>query len=398
MWRTDTNTHYLDGSYLKSVASTSTAGVSRLGFFIAKGISNGGGQTERLSILSDGKVGIGTDSPSHRLQLGTNTSTSTATPETISLGGTFSSSAGANAKLRLWTDGSNLMGLGVSSNQLDYVCSSNYSHVFYNNGSETWRITSAGILQSNGAETIQTSTGNLTLATAAGNGNIILSPNGTGKVGIGITSPAGNLDIKEGLLITTTGKSRATFFNFSGNYADILTDPIVIGTNETTARPIAINYYQNTPGIVISTAGNVGIGTTTPSYKLQVNGSFGATTKSFRIDHPSKPNYTLEYGSLESPYHGVRLTGRGKVVEGVCVVDLPPYLKDLIHDDENINIQLTNLKHGKTLYVGDIDLNNSQFTVKADRAKTVGDLEFFWTFTGVRKDVDHLVVEKPKEV
>jgi hypothetical protein len=80
------------------------------------------------------------------------------------------------------------------------------------------------------------------------------------------------------------------------------------------------------------------------------------------------------------------------------VVDLPPYLKDLIHDDQNINIQLTNLKHGKTLYVSNIDLNNSQFTVKCDRAKTLPNLEFFWTFSGVRKDVDHLVVEKPKEV
>jgi hypothetical protein len=151
------------------------------------------------------------------------------------------------------------------------------------------------------------------------------------------------------------------------------------------------------PLLYVRNDGNVGVGTTTPSYKLQVNGSFGATTKSFRIDHPSRPDYTLEYGSLESPYHGVRLTGRGRVVKGVGVVDLPPYLKDLIHDDENINIQLTNLKHGKTLYVSNIDLNNSQFVVKADRAKTVGDLEFFWTFTGVRKDVDHLVVEKPKE-
>ena len=47
---------------------------------------------------------------------------------------------------------------------------------------ERWRITSTGILQANGAQTIQTSTGNLTLNTLAGNGNIIFTTHGTGAV------------------------------------------------------------------------------------------------------------------------------------------------------------------------------------------------------------------------
>jgi hypothetical protein len=149
-----------------------------------------------------------------------------------------------------------------------------------------------------------------------------------------------------------------------------------------------------TDRLVIDPSGNVGIGTTTPGYKLQVAGSFGATTKSFRIDHPSKSGWNLEYGSLESPYHGVRLTGRGTVVKGVGVVDLPSYLKDLIHDDDTLNIQITNIKHGKTIYLEEIDLKNDQFIVKVDRAKSLGELQFCWTLTGVRKDVDHLVVEK----
>jgi hypothetical protein len=74
---------------------------------------------------------------------------------------------------------------------------------------ERWRILSTGILQSNGAQTIQTSTGNLTLATAAGNGNIVLSPNGTGNVLINTTTNAGfRLDVNgtarvQGVLTTT---------------------------------------------------------------------------------------------------------------------------------------------------------------------------------------------------
>jgi hypothetical protein len=150
--------------------------------------------------------------------------------------------------------------------------------------------------------------------------------------------------------------------------------------------------------LIFDNGTNVGIDTITPTYKLQVNGSFAASTKSFRIDHPSKKDYSLEYGSLESPYHGVRLTGRGKVIKGTGVVSVPPYLKDLIHDDDTLNIQITNIKHGKMIYVDEIDLNSDRFTVKVDRAKTVGDLEFFWVFTGVRKDVPNLVVEKPKGV
>jgi hypothetical protein len=140
--------------------------------------------------------------------------------------------------------------------------------------------------------------------------------------------------------------------------------------------------------------GKLGIGADNPTYKLEVDGSFSATTKSFKIKHPSKQRSILEYGSLESPYHGVRLTGRGKLIKGVGVVELPYYLKDLIYDDETINIQITNIKHSKTIYLDCIDLQNDKFIVKADRSKTLGELHFCWTLTGIRKDVENLVVER----
>jgi hypothetical protein len=183
----------------------------------------------------------------------------------------------------------------------------------------------------------------------------------------------------------------------SGNFSTLL----VNGTGVISSSGGTTNYISKFTGgstiansLIFDNGTNVGIGTASPGYKLQVNGNFGATTKSFRIDHPSKKNHSLEYGSLESPYHGVRLTGRDKVIKGVGTVSLPDYLKDLIHDDDTLNIQITNIKHGKTIYIDKIDLKNDRFIVKADRSKTLGNLEFFWTLSGVRKDVDNLVVEK----
>jgi hypothetical protein len=224
-------------------------------------------------------------------------------------------------------------------------------------------------------------------------GNSIIYDDGT-NIGIGTTSPSTKLEV---VATGTTSVDIAHFSNSNGvekakfalSSGGDGTLALIDGSNNSNiflSSNASTNSYIN--------CGNVGIGTTNPGYKLQVSGSFGATTKSFRIDHPSKPGYSLEYGSLESPYHGVRLTGRGKLVKGVGAVMLPNYLKDLIHDDDNLNIQITNIKHGKIIYIDKIDLKNDRFSVKADRAKSLGELHFFWTLTGVRKDVEGLVVEK----
>jgi hypothetical protein len=81
---------------------------------------------------------------------------------------------------------------------------------------ERWRITATGILQSNGAQTIQTSTGNLTLATAAGNGNIVLTPHGTGDVGIGVTNMSSFFNQASNLVIGNTGNVGLTIYSSTG--------------------------------------------------------------------------------------------------------------------------------------------------------------------------------------
>ena len=143
----------------------------------------------------------------------------------------------------------------------------------------------------------------------------------------------------------------------------------------------------------IDSAGNVGIGTTTPAYKLEVNGSFAATTKSFVINHPTKPGMKLCYGSLESPYHGIRLTGEATINNGICRVDLPEYICNLVKQDE-AQVQITNIKHGKVLWVEDIVISENYFTVGCERGFfDKKEYKFYWSFTAIRKDIPDLEVE-----
>lgn len=120
-----------------------------------------------------------------------------------------------------------------------------------------------------------------------------------------------------------------------------------------------------------------------------------AKEKYFRIKHPDPDSsyQYLQYGSLESPYHGVRLTGESELKKGVAKIPLPKYLKHLIHKID-INIQLTNNGHHKILYVDSVNLDKDHFIVKGYRSKTGGPFRFYWSFTGVRKDVDPLVPEQ----
>ena len=182
-----------------------------------------------------------------------------------------------------------------------------------------------------------------------------------GNVGIGTAAPAAKLEI--------SGSSNSALLNIKSPISGAI--------------------------LFVSGSGAVGINTSTVgAYTLQVNGSFAATTKSFVIEHPTKAGKKLIYGSLESPYHGIRLTGRDTLVNGKCKIQLPDYMYKLILHD-SVNIQLTGIKCNKTLYVDEINIPENYFTIAYDKAifESYKDYDFFWDFTGIRTDVPELITE-----
>lgn len=93
-----------------------------------------------------------------------------------------------------------------------------------------------------------------------------LYEDGSGKVGIGTTSPPQTLTVV-GVAAFNTGGTRGIGFNDGATYSNIVgIDP----TFASSYNALAIST-GGSPNIYITTAGNVGIGTTSPSYLLHVN-------------------------------------------------------------------------------------------------------------------------------
>jgi hypothetical protein len=131
--------------------------------------------------------------------------------------------------------------------------------------------------------------------------------------------------------------------------------------------------------------GSVSIGSTAvPAYKLFVNGSFAATTKSFVIDHPTKEGHKLRYGSLEGPENGVYVRGR---LTDNNVIELPDYWTGLV-DEDSITVNLTPVGKHQKLYVEAVANNTVTVNSESDRP-----INCFYTVWAERKDVDKLVVE-----
>ena len=185
----------------------------------------------------------------------------------------------------------------------------------------------------------------------------------TGNVGIGTTIPTARLHV--------TGSSTVTD----------QTMLVRAGTPNQTGPVFEVENNLGATLLVVSGSGNVGIGTTNPGFNLEVNGTFAAVTKSFVIPHPLKSGWKLRYGSLEGPENGVYVRGQSDSE----TIELPDYWVPLV-DESSITVQLTPIGKWQSLYVESIENNR----VKIGRGLLMRLLgikpAFFYTVTASRKD------------
>ena len=188
-----------------------------------------------------------------------------------------------------------------------------------------------------------------------------------GGVGIGGGLFVGGTITATNLLVNGYAVSTSTAFN-----GGTITNPLIV--NNATAST------STTTGAIQVVNGGVGVGG-----DVYVGGGLFATTKSFLIDHPTKPDMKLRYGSLEGPENGVYVRGQ---LSG-DVIELPDYWTKLV-DPGTITVQLTPIGKPQNLFVEKIE-NNSVYVGQNGWFKN--DINCFYIVYAERADIEKLVVE-----
>jgi hypothetical protein len=204
----------------------------------------------------------------------------------------------------------------------------------------------------------------------------------SGNVGINNASPNYKLDVNG------TGVFRDTL-NFGPSRGIISWGSMGGGTGfgiqAASGNALSLGAGATWDYVIISASGNVGIGVN-PTYKLEVNGSFAATTKSFVIPHPTKPGKKLRYGSLEGPENGVYVRGR---LKGSNTIELPDYWEKLV-DPDSITVNLTPIGKHQKLYVDSVSYKR---VIVEKEGLFSGEIDCYYTIFAERIDVEKLQVE-----
>ena len=189
--------------------------------------------------------------------------------------------------------------------------------------------------------------------------------------------------------ITNTQTSDSTLSGGAGIYAQG-------GVNALSGVKSFAGYFNGTTVVM---NGNVGVGTKSPAYPLQVIGTFAATTKNFDIPDPrfNDEQHRLIHSTLEGPEVGVYYRGTTQLVNGVATVALPGYFEALTRS-ENRTVLLTAKYEGvgqQLCSVAASDVVQGSFSIQAYGVSdsTMCNHKVYWEVNAERSDVAKHVSE-----
>lgn len=124
---------------------------------------------------------------------------------------------------------------------------------------------------------------------------------------------------------------------------------------------------------------------------IYTDGTIRATRKEFAADHPTDPDKSIIYVSLEGSEDGVYIRGTAQLHNGEAVVKLPEHF-GMVTSEQGLTVQLTPLGEWLQLYI--VEKSTKRIVVREANGKSG---QFDYLVMGVRKGYENHQVIQPKQ-